>query len=80
MTAARPTNECLRFEEQWPEGRKTAVVEVRATSNGALLGVMSWFGRWRQYAFHPAHGTTFNQGCLAAINAYLASLMEDRRG
>lgn len=76
---ARPTNEYLAFDERWPEGRKTAVVEVSAARDGALLGVISWFGRWRQYAFHPSHGTTFNGGCLTTINAYMAALMEDRR-
>ena len=79
VIVSRPSNEYLVFDEQWPDGRKTAVVEVAARS-GDLLGVISWFGRWRQYAFHPRPATTFNQGCLTTINDYMAALMEDRRG
>jgi hypothetical protein len=76
----RPTNEYLTFVEFVPEGRKTAVVNVEAARDGSLLGQVRWFGRWRQYAFFPADGCVFNEGCLTTINAYMAALMEERRG
>jgi hypothetical protein len=73
-------NEYLRFDERWPEGRKTAIVGVFAERDGERLGRIQWFGRWRQYAFMPDSECVFNQGCLTTINAYMAALMEDRRG
>jgi hypothetical protein len=77
----RPTSEYLDFEERPPvEGRKTKVVVVRSAGSSAILGDIRWFGRWRQYTFQPERGTVFNQGCLATINAYMAALMEERRG
>lgn len=79
-SGTRPTNEYLAFTEFVPEGRKTAVVNVSASRDGAPLGQVRWFGRWRQYAFFPEPECVFNQGCLTTINAYMAALMEDRRG
>lgn len=77
----RPTNEYLRFEENPPEpGRKTKVVIVRAARTSTVLGRIGWWGSWRQYTFFPEGGTVFNQGCLTTINAYMAALMEERRG
>ena len=49
--------------------RKTDRTLVLAKSNGELLGTIHWFGRWRQYVFHPTAGTVFNPGCLDAISA-----------
>lgn len=57
---------------------KTRRVEVRSRRKGDLLGVVSWFGRWRQYAFHPAVGTTFNSSCLRDLMDFLHELMESR--
>jgi hypothetical protein len=77
---SRPTNEYLRFDEKQPATRKTKVVYVEAARDGALLGTIAWFGRWRCYAFYPADSTVFNHGCLKTINEYIAALMDERRG
>ena len=77
----RPTNKYLRFEEHPPEpGRKTKVVIVRGAHSNTVLGRIGWWGAWRQYTFLPEGGTVFNQSCLTTINAYMAALMEERRG
>lgn len=47
--------------------RKTRVWIIRAKRTDAFLGEISWFGRWRQYAFHPNAPTTFNDKCLREI-------------
>jgi hypothetical protein len=47
--------------------RKTEIWGVFAKQSGLLLGRISWFGRWRQYAFFPERGTVFNPDCLVAI-------------
>jgi hypothetical protein len=72
-------NEYLEFVETWPETRKTAKVFVNATRDGAPLGEIIWFGRWRQYAFMPEPGTVFNVGCMATIISRIDDLMERRR-
>jgi len=53
-----------------PNGRKTDRWEV-LTNAGELLGGIQWFGRWRQYTFDPAPGTTFNRDCLLDIATFL---------
>lgn len=80
MTMAdRPTNEYLTFHEQWPDDKKTALVGVRSARDGASLGIISWYGPWRQYAFHPSPKTTFNPDCMLTIIEYIDTLMEERR-
>jgi hypothetical protein len=76
---SRPTNEYLTFTEIWPEDRKTAVVDIRSARHGDYLGVIRWYGSWRQYAFYPGHETIWNPGCLATIQDYIADLMVDRK-
>lgn len=75
----RPTNEYLRFDEDWPEGKKTAIVRVFAQRDSAPLGWIRWYGPWRCYAFFPENRTIFNHGCLKTINEYIAQLMDDRK-
>ncbi|MFL5954829.1 MAG: hypothetical protein ACJ76I_12055 [Gaiellaceae bacterium] len=60
-------------------GRKTEVWHVCAARDGSRLGVIKWFGRWRQYAFFPEPGTVFNPECLDAINEQIRTLMRRRR-
>jgi hypothetical protein len=50
------------------DSRKTDRALVLAKSNGEVLGTIHWFGRWRQYVFHPTAGTVFNPRCLDAIS------------
>lgn len=47
-----------------PPHFKTRRWHVRARENSVLLGVIQWFGRWRQYAFFPAGETVFERQCL----------------
>ncbi len=65
-------------EEPIPAGRKTRVWAVR-TNYGDVLGHVRWFGRWRQYTFDPAVGTTFNRDCLIDLAAFLSDVNCDRR-
>ena len=48
-------------------------------NGGDVLGVVQWFGRWRQYTFDPAPGTTFNATCLRDIAAWLDKINRERR-
>jgi len=53
---------------------KTKVIEVTSKLYGDRLGIIKWFGRWRQYAFFPETGTIFNVDCLNDIQSYIKGL------
>jgi len=59
---------------------KTRRLEVRSRRSDDLLGAIAWYGRWRQYTFDPAPGTTFNSSCLRDLMEFLHALMEEHRG
>jgi len=52
-----------------PSG-KTRIWRVIATRNGALLGEIKWWGRWRQYTFFPEPSTIFNPDCMDEIGKF----------
>lgn len=68
----------LVFDEE-PYKGKTRFFLVQAAKTGDALGVIRWFGRWRQYTFRPAAETVFSRGCLEDINAKITELMQERR-
>lgn len=51
---------------------KTLVWEVHS-KDGGLLGTVSWFGRWRCYAFSPNERTVFERRCLRDIAGFCES-------
>ena len=61
-----------------PPKRKTD--RWRVVSNyGDELGTIQWFGRWRQYTFHPAPDTVFNRGCMIDLCAFLEKVNAEHR-
>ena len=69
---ATSIGEYLAVEElPQAEGRKTKRWSVIAKRSGMSLGVIAWYGPWRQYTFDPEAGTTFNVGCLNDIARFL---------
>lgn len=59
--------------------KKTCTVYVHSRRHGDLLGVIKWYGAWRQYAFFPEAGTVWNPDCLDAVNGCIRGLMAERR-
>lgn len=57
---------------------KTSVWQCRSKRNGGLLGIVRWYGPWRQYAFLPAPDTIFNISCNEAINNFIRQLAQER--
>ena len=53
---------------------KTKVIKVMSKLHGNTLGVIKWFGRWRQYGFFPESETVFNMECLNDIQSYIRGL------
>ena len=50
---------------------KTKIIAVDSKLHGNTLGIIKWYGAWRQYAFFPEEGTLFNKSCLGDIINYI---------
>ncbi len=61
-----------------PSTRKTSIWSVDSKSQGNCLGLVKWFGAWRQYSFFPESKTIFNIECLRDIQNFITARMEDR--
>jgi len=61
--------EYLRFVvEPKIEGNRTVTILVRNRKDDFLLGVIKWYGPWRQYTFYPTEQSAlFNYKCLREI-------------
>jgi hypothetical protein len=71
----------LMFEDRpRPAGAKTRVIEVRSRHRGDLLGVIRWWGPWRQYVFEPAGPSIYSAGCLADVQTALKEAGAQRAG
>lgn len=68
----------LVFEEQ-PTKTKTKVIHVVNRHHENVIGVIKWYGSWRQYCFFPTSDTVWNTGCLVDVQDVIQKLMQDRR-
>ena len=68
----------LRFSILEPKP-KTKVIGVWSSKSGDRLGLIKWFGRWRQYSFIPEDNTIFNVECLNDIQNHIKEMMDERR-
>ncbi len=66
------------YKGQSPSG-KTERWDVVSKAQGAVLGTIQWFGRWRQYTFDPKPGTTFNRACLQDLAEFLLMAQDAQR-
>jgi len=53
---------------------KTSVWHCLSQSSHAVLGVVKWYGPWRQYCFFPEPDTIFNVGCHKDIDDFIGQL------
>jgi hypothetical protein len=72
-------SEFLTFTEHEIEGRKTPIYEIHGKRSGTLLGMIKWYGPWRQFCFYPEPQTLFNRGCLEDILVVTTFLNAQRR-
>ena len=75
-------NDFIRFVEQpgaAPKSGKTKVWLVETSDGRHDLGVVSWFGRWRGYAFHPHPETVFERRCLRRIADFIEERNDEQR-
>ena len=59
-------------------GRKTKSVSIQSIDEEEL-GLIEWYGPWRQYTIDFTCNCTFNSGCLRDIAAYLDKLNREQR-
>jgi hypothetical protein len=73
-------SEYLNFVKLVPKpGIKTEIWGIESRRSGDLLGIIQWYGPWRQYVFFPSEETLFNSGCLMDIREFISTLMEIRK-
>jgi hypothetical protein len=65
-----------RFLEARP---KTSVYGVFSKHHGDKLGVIKWFGPWRQYCFFSMDVAVFSSGCHQDLARFLDSLNKARK-
>ena len=58
---------------------KTVVIQVGNNFDGSALGIISWYSRWRCYAFEPDGFTIYEKKCLRDIANLLEQLTENQR-
>ena len=58
---------------------RTTVWQVKSKHSGDILGVIKWFGKWRQYAFFPWLDTIWNPDCMTDIIQFIRELMDKRK-
>jgi hypothetical protein len=61
------------------EKRKTKIWQVRAKEDGAFLGEVRWFGRWRGYSYFPYNDTIYEHRCLRDIAEFVESKSKAHR-
>ena len=66
---------CFRKFEEKP---KTSVWHCRNLRSDALLGVVKWYGPWRQYCFIPESGTIFSISCHDDIDDFIRQLAKEK--
>jgi len=69
----------ISFYRASKQNPKTWIYLVRSNYDEALLGVVKYFARWRQYGFYPEAGTVFEKTCLSDITEFCIELNERQR-
>ena len=61
------------------EKPKTKVWSCRNNKSDTELGVVKWYGPWRQYCFFAVPAAVFNLACLQDIIEFLSKQNTPRR-
>lgn len=77
METATARSKYLNFHRLIFTG-KTLRYSVDSRSGGYRLGIIKWYGAWRQYVLFPESNTVWNKTCLQDVNAFIDGLMEAR--
>jgi len=44
-----------------------------------ILGIIKWYGPWRQYVLFPSDCTLWSHGCLQEVMSFIKGLMDARK-
>lgn len=72
-------NKWIEFHELPNPNKKTRKIAVWSKSINIELGMIMWYGAWRQYAFFPDTATIWNKGCLESVNEKIDEMMKERK-
>jgi hypothetical protein len=56
------------------ERPKTSVYACMNSRSGTAIGLVRWYGPWRQYCFFPEPNCVFNVGCMDDIKDFIGQL------
>jgi hypothetical protein len=59
--------------------RKTLCYNVISSDCPDPIGVISWYGPWRGYAFFPCANTVYEPNCLGTISGWIKILNQHHR-
>lgn len=63
------------IDKQAPKpGCKTSRYPLRSRNGDYILGVIKWYGAWRQFCFFPQPETLWSVGCLHDVQQAMASI------
>lgn len=58
---------------------KTKIFAVENRETGFRIGIIKWYGAFRQYSFFPADNCVFEKTCLYDIAAFMTQKMDERK-
>jgi len=58
---------------------KTKIYSINTIGDNTRIGIIKWYGPWRQYCFLPEPDTVFSKGCSEHINNFIQKLMDERK-
>lgn len=59
---------------------KTNVYSCLNNNSRVELGVVKWYGAWRQYCYFPLVEAVYNQACLNDIATFLEKVNKEHKG
>ena len=62
-----------------PQGQKTDLYQCCNNRNGKELGIIKWYGPWRQYVYEPTVRAVYSIGCFEDINHFLGNLQKKKQ-
>ncbi len=68
----------LHFEEIETK-KKTSEWSCRNNRKKDELGIIKWYGTWRQYCYFPTVQAVYNESCLRDIGDFINQLTKKRR-
>lgn len=58
---------------------KTNTYVVRNKESETVLGIIKWYGPFRQYSFFPEPDMVFEKTCLTDLSNFLKKIEEERK-